>query len=140
MKKRLVDRITAAGPNWTWHNKRYIGVAHGDVGILTQLILTDRSLATGSFAQSILERLLDQQLPNGNWPAKPGETDEGKRLVQVCHGAPGFVVSLERLRPFFPSLQTRIDEAIRKGRNVIWEEGLLRKEPCLCHGILGNAL
>lgn len=130
----------AAGPNWTWHDKRYIGVAHGDMGILTQLILTDPNLSTGSFAGNLLERLLSQQQSDGNWPAKEDEDREGKRLIQLCHGAPGFVVSLQRLRPFFTHMEGRIDEAIRRAREAIWEKGLLRKEPCLCHGILGNAL
>jgi hypothetical protein len=29
---------------------------------------------------------------------------------------------------------------ILKARECIWERGLLTKEPCLCHGISGNAL
>jgi hypothetical protein len=110
------------------------------MGILTQLILTDPNLAKGSFANSKLDLLLNLQQSDGNWPTKEGEGRGGKHLMQICHGAPGFVISLESLRPFFPNMADRIDEAITRGRNLIWEEGLLRKEPCLCHGILGNAL
>jgi len=67
---------------------------------------------------------------------------EGKDigLLQFCHGAPGFLISLLAIRPHFPSLHTDIDEAIALGRRVIWERGLLTKEPNICHGITGNAL
>lgn len=142
IKKEITNRIIAAGPNWTWHGKRYLGVAHGDIGILTQLVLADPDLATGaSFLQDKLGELLRLQQANGNWPAKEGEgSSKSNGLIQICHGAPGFVVSLERLRPYFLTMADRIDEAIERGRNAIWEYGLLRKEPCLCHGILGNAL
>ena len=90
----------------------------------------------------MLEHLLDEQLPGGNWPASEiissGQTS--KELVQFCHGAPGFVASLLPLRQYFPKLESRIDEAVAKARNCIWREGLLTKEPNICYGIFGNAL
>ncbi|KAL1843663.1 hypothetical protein VTK73DRAFT_2789, partial [Phialemonium thermophilum] len=88
--------------------------------------------------EATLARLLDAQLGDGNWPSSEGHP--GRHLVQFCHGAPGFVLSLLSLRPYFPALQDRVDAAIKKARECIWEQGLLRKEPSLCHGILGNAL
>jgi len=61
--------------------------------------------------------------------------------VQLCHGAPGFVTSLLAIRQHFaPALQAKMDTAVAKARACIWKEGMLRKEPCLCHGIFGNAL
>ena len=60
--------------------------------------------------------------------------------MQFCHGAPGVVSSLVSMRTHFPALETRIDEAVRRGREAIRERGLLTKLPCLCHGISGNAL
>ena len=69
-------------------------------------------------------------------PGKEGRTD----LVQWCHGAPGFAYSLQALRPYFPQLQGRIDVAVAEAQELVWKQGLLTKEPSLCHGIFGNAL
>ena len=60
--------------------------------------------------------------------------------MQVCHGAPGVVISLLSIRRYFPKLQGKIDKAVARGREAIHERGLLTKESCLCHGISGNAL
>jgi hypothetical protein len=132
----VTNKIMEKGPNWTWHGVRYLGSVHGDIGIITQLVITTPPLAPRLEEQ--LGRLLDQQFPSGNWPSAEGRTNG--ELVQFCHGAPGFITSLLSLRPFFPSLQDKIDECIKKGRELIWKEGLLRKEPSICHGVLGNAL
>ncbi|KAK1756435.1 hypothetical protein QBC47DRAFT_186200 [Echria macrotheca] len=134
----ISNTIMRNGPAWKWHGRRYIGAVHGDIGIVTQLVLTTPALAAE--VEPHLVRLLDMQLADGNWPSHEGSGNTGKHLVQFCHGAPGFVVSLLSLRPHFPALQERIDEAIRKARECIWNEGLLKKEPNLCHGIFGNAL
>ncbi|KAK3323068.1 hypothetical protein B0H66DRAFT_219260 [Apodospora peruviana] len=133
----ISNTIINNGPHWKWHGRRYLGAVHGDIGIVTQLVLTSPSLATQ--LEPVLNRLLDMQLPDGNWPSAEGH-GLGKGLVQFCHGAPGFIVSLLSLRPFFPALQERIDAAVKKARECVWNEGLLKKEPSLCHGIFGNAL
>jgi hypothetical protein len=136
----LTDRILATDDdgrgNWTWNGTRYIGAGHGDIGILTQLVLTTPPLAPALTAK--LEGLLALQLPDGNWAASPEEQES--KMVQWCHGAPGLVLCLLSLRPFFPTLHDKIDVAIERGRACTWDKGLLKKEPSLCHGILGNAL
>lgn len=141
IKAQIVDKTLGAGPLWTFRGKRYIGAAHGDIGILTQLVLTDPKLAENPMIRGSLERMLEVQRGNGNWETKddPGNTIyEG--LTQFCHGAPGFVLSLVHLEKFFPDLKEKIGKALQLGRDFIWKEGLLRKEPCLCHGSLGNSL
>lgn len=132
----LATTILAAGPEWKWHGKRYLGAVHGDVGIVTQLVLAMPSLA--GRLEDKLKDLLASQLPNGNWPSSVGRTDAS--LVQFCHGAPGFLHSLATLRSYFPGLRQAIDASVERARGCVWREGLLRKEPSLCHGILGNAL
>jgi hypothetical protein len=113
-----------------------VGAVHGAIGIITQVILTDASWAPRLEAE--LATLLTYQYETGNWPSSipPGRD----KLVQVCHGAPGVISSLLSIRSYFPKLHSRIDRAIEKGRKDIRERGLLTKEPCLCHGISGNAL
>ncbi|KAK1675407.1 abscisic acid ABA receptor [Colletotrichum godetiae] len=140
-KARIIEKTLAAGPLWTWRGKRYIGAVHGDIGILTQLLLTDPKLEENPMIRGSLERMLEVQRDNGNWETKddPGNTIyEG--LTQFCHGAPGFVLSLVHIEKFFPDLKAKIDKALQLGRDFIWKEGLLLKEPCLCHGALGNSL
>ncbi|KAL2161795.1 hypothetical protein VTH06DRAFT_7579 [Thermothelomyces fergusii] len=133
------NAILNRGPRWTWHGRRYLGAVHGDIGIVTQLVLTSPELA--GRLRPALERLLDMQLPDGNWPSSEESGERGKKgLVQFCHGAPGFVLSLAALRPHFPELRDRIDAALESGRECVRMQGLLKKEPSLCHGIFGNAL
>ena len=80
---------------------------------------------------------ISSQNEEGNWPTVE---DKDIGLIQFCHGAPGFILSLVATRPYFPNLHTQIDAAIALGRKVTWEKGLLTKEPNICHGIHGNAL
>ena len=135
----ISNTILNNGPRWKWHGRRYLGAVHGDAGILTQLVLTSPSLAPQM--ETVLESLLSRQTEDGNWPASESTTHTpGKGLVQFCHGAPGVIVSLLSMRPHFPSLQAKIDEAVSRARECVWAQGLLKKEPNLCHGIFGNAL
>ena len=132
----VIDAIIDTPRPWKWHGKAYLGAAHGSIGIITQVVLTDPKMAPKLEAD--LGALLSYQYDGGNWPSSipPGKD----RLVQFCHGAPGVVASLLSIQKHFPNLQDKIDRAIRKGRESILERGLLTKEPCLCHGISGNAL
>lgn len=135
---QMTESILAAGPDWITHNARYLGVGHGDIGIITQVVLTTPSVAPR--VEPWLVRLLDWQHENGNWDAIENNPKGKQPLVQFCHGAPGFVLSLLAMRPYFPELAPRIDAAIEKGRELTWKEGILTKEPNLCHGTLGNAM
>ena len=133
----VIDAILDTPRPWKWHGKTYVGAIHGAIGIITQIVLTDPR----KYAQEVeadLAVLLTYQYDSGNWPSSiPPERD---RLVQVCHGAPGVVISLLSIKDHFPAVREKIDKAIAKGRECIRERGLLTKEPCICHGITGNAL
>lgn len=134
--EEVTDAIMESPRPWKWHGKAYIGAAHGAIGIITQVILTDPRMAPKLEAE--LGALLSYQYESGNFPSSipPGRD----RLVQFCHGAPGVVSSLLSIQKYFPNLKDRIDKVISKARQCILERGLLTKEPCLCHGISGNAL
>jgi len=121
---------------WAFRNVAYSGAAHGSIGIITQIVLSNPSYAPQ--LEAVLIQHLDEQRENGNWYARVSLPDSAN-LVQFCHGSPGFVLSLLRLRPHFPELQARIDKAIELARQNTWEEGILKKEPNLCHGVTGNA-
>lgn len=142
--EKLIEKNDEGRIDWSWHGKRYLGAAHGEIGIITQLVLAKPGLAS-HFAGRMKELLALQS--NGNWPSSEVDGEAGRRdLVQWCHGAAGFIYSLEALRPHFPAMRphhpdmrTQIDAAIADAKKLVWEKGLLTKEPSLCHGILGNA-
>ena len=51
------------------------------------------------------------------------------------------MISLKAIQQYFPSeLQKRIGIGCQKAEDLIFEKGLLTKEPNLCHGSTGNAL
>jgi hypothetical protein len=130
----LIEAILQQQP-WIWNGRQYLGTVHGEIGILTQVILSDPSHA--SKLESKLLSLINLQDAEGNWPVIEGK-DSG--LVQFCHGAPGFVGSLIAIKSHFPTLHKQIDAAISLGRKITWEKGLLTKEPNFCHGSSGNSL
>ncbi|KAK5256871.1 hypothetical protein BJ546DRAFT_983324 [Cryomyces antarcticus] len=132
----VIEGIMETSRPWKWHGKAYVGAVHGAIGIITQIVLTDSSWASQLEAE--LGALLSYQYESGNWPSSIPPVKD--KLVQFCHGAPGVVSSLLSIKQYFPNLRDRIETSIRKGRACIIERGLLTKEPCLCHGISGNAL
>lgn len=127
----VVDTILDANRPWKWMGKNYVGAIHGSIGIITQIVLCDPA-KYAPIVEPDLAVLLTYQYESGNWPSSlPPERD---RLVQICHGAPGVIVSLLSIKKYFPSLEDKINKAIAKGRECIEERGLLTKEPCICHG------
>jgi hypothetical protein len=58
--------------------------------------------------------------------------DEHKKLLQFCHGAPGFVICLASL----PS--TALDDVLLAAGETTWTAGPLAKGSNLCHGTGGN--
>lgn len=82
---------------------------------------------------------------NGHMPSSvPSHpSSHASPLVQICHGAPGFLVLLSqaRSRAHFASVYwtPSWDKAIYLSSQRIWEQGLLYKGGGLCHGIAGNA-
>lgn len=146
---KTVARILRVPQPWTWHGSQYLGAAHGTLSVVTQVVLSRP--ATAPQLQLLLSRVLDRQLDSGNLPSSvPGSGHD--RLVQFCHGGPGFVLSLRSLLPYFSSsssgtgggggtiLGDRMRAAVARAQFDIRERGVLRKEPCLCHGVAGNAL
>ncbi|KAK8018811.1 hypothetical protein PG991_008001 [Apiospora marii] len=120
--EKTIRRMLKVPQPWIRHEKA--GAAQGNIGILCQIVLSMPKAAVE--LQDQLASLLDKQ-----------SDDE---LMQFCQGASGFVQSLRSLRPYYPELDTNIARAISRAQADIWRRGLLRKMPCLCHGIAGNAL
>ena len=139
--KTTADTILSKHGVWLWHGRAYLGAVHGSIGILTQLVLSYTLIGTPppKDLEIILSHILNQQFDSGNWPSSETSTS-GDKLVQLCHGASGFVLSLATIRDAFPGLHAEIDPAIDLARETISSRGFLKKDPCLCHGVTGNAL
>ncbi|XP_019851239.1 PREDICTED: lanC-like protein 2 [Amphimedon queenslandica] len=124
---------------YTWHEKHYLGAAHGLAGILTVLMQAIHLKSISSHIDAIkstIDKLLTLQFSTGNFPSSL-ESCSNDKLVQWCHGAPGFVHMLGMAYKVFHDEKYLI--AMEKCGEVIWERGLLLKGFGLCHGTAGNA-
>ena len=65
-----------------------------------------------------------------------GDGDDDRALVHWCHGAPG--VAMTMAKAFESTRADRFREAAVRAGEHVWERGLLRKGPGLCHGVSGN--
>lgn len=133
-----IKRIMEVPQPWKWYGEEYLGAAHGTIGILAQIALSDPKAAV-QLSSMMLPDLLKSQFDSGNFP--PVASSDQDDLVQFCHGAAGFVLSLRSIRQsLFGELEKQVDQAIRLAQEDIKLRGLLTKDPCLCHGIAGNVL
>ena len=67
-----------------------------------------------------------------NWRAQLATPPGGPKLVQYCHGAPGFVICLA------DSPDRSLDDLLLAAGETTWQAGPLRKGSNLCHGTGGN--
>lgn len=129
--KKVVAHIATS--SWDFHGREYTGAAHGNIGIITQVCLAGHA----STMRDRLAAFLGRQLNDGNWYSTG---DRKHEHMQWCHGVPGCIISLLSIQRFFPDMQAEIQMAVEKGQKLIFEKGVIDKEPCLCHGVIGNAL
>ncbi|KAG5188122.1 hypothetical protein JKP88DRAFT_287740 [Tribonema minus] len=133
---------------WEWHAHRYVGAAHGAMGILHALLLCPAELwgsddtvlrSDDTVLRDIgatMDFLLSLWQPgSANFPA--ALQADAKDLVHWCHGATGAVFAFSTAYCVLGH-QRYLDAAILAGETV-WRRGLLKKGPGLCHGVAGNA-
>ncbi|XP_045785177.1 lanC-like protein 2 isoform X2 [Maniola jurtina] len=124
---------------WQWHEKIYLGAAHGLAGILYMLLQAREYIDANDVRDYIkpsVDWLLNQKFSGGNYPSSLGSAS-GDRLVQWCHGAPGFVPLCLLAYQVFKE-EKYLETAIQCG-DVIWQRGICTKGYSLCHGVSGNA-
>ncbi|KAG9304802.1 hypothetical protein G9A89_016832 [Geosiphon pyriformis] len=123
---------------WAWHQKAYIGAAHGAAGILIILLQFPRKLE--EYSQKIQGAinfvLFNCQTKNGNWPTSLGDSS-AKELVQWCHGAPG--IALLACKAYEVYKYEKYLEVAKKSAEFIHLNGIIFKGVGLCHGVAGNA-
>jgi hypothetical protein len=120
----------------------YLGGVHG-FAATAAVIIKGRHLFDasdwGAWQRAIANTMRNTARREGdrvNWPEfvypENGIAYPPKHLMQVCHGAPGVVISLAGL----PA--DELDADLIAGGEAIWEAGPLRKGAGLCHGTAGN--
>jgi len=128
---------------WTQerHGRRstYLDAVHGFVGTALPLIRGRHLLGAEEWTAwercivDTVRRTVDRAGPQINWrPELDDRGDRRKRLMQFCHGAPGFVVCLAGL----PNRE--LDDLLLAAGETVWEAGPLAKGSNLCHGTGGN--
>lgn len=136
---RTTEHETQSPLMWSWHNKEYLGAAHGVSGILLTILRCPWYLTvqrtTDEVKQSI-DFCMSQCYPSGNF--KSNFSSNSDRLVQWCHGAVGLALLCMQAYKHYKE-DVYLEKAIQQSQ-IIWERGLLRKGVGLCHGISSNAI
>jgi len=153
---------------WEWHGCPYLGAAHGSMGILYVLLqvpepLLDaiphsRELIRGS-VEYIMTLECDEtgtrgvHHRKGHFPSRMGAARDKEPLVQWCHGAPGAVFLFTQAENVLLNSRYKQEDQKAEGRKItgrylavaerageaIWQQGLLKKGPGVCHGVSGNS-
>jgi hypothetical protein len=118
----------------------YLDGVHGFVATAHGLIRGRHLLDAGdwrAWQQRIAETVSRTATFDGNlanWRVELTEPRDRrqKRLMQFCHGAPGFVICLAG----FPG--SELDQLLAAAGEAIWAAGPLAKGSNLCHGTAGN--
>lgn len=116
----------------------YLDAVHGFVATAVPLIQGRHLLAAdawGAWQRCIantVRKTAEWEDGLVNWRARLSSTIGAPKLVQFCHGAPGFVICLAD----FPDAS--LDDVLIAGGETIWQAGPLRKGSNLCHGTGGN--
>jgi len=124
---------------YAWHDKVYIGAAHGLAGILAMLLQAKQCLTPAELKELVkpaVDYLLHMQMEGGNFPSSKG--NEKDRLVHWCHGAPGVTVCLILAHQVWGCDTDKYLMSARRAGDVVWRRGLLKKGSGLCHGVAGN--
>ena len=115
-----------------WHEKAYIGAAHGYAGIL-YMLLEARSYLTYEELSTLVKPTIDfvanlQFCRNGypesgNFPSSLRNPDD--KLLHWCHGSPGIIHLLTLSYQVFHDVNY-LNAALKSGEDL-WRRGLLKK-------------
>lgn len=118
----------------------FLDGVHGFVATALPLIRGRHLLGASGWSEwerrivNTLQRTVTLEDGQANWRAHltVPEGRERHMLMQLCHGAPGFIVCLANL----PSRE--LDPLLLAGGEAVWAAGPLTKGSNLCHGTGGN--
>ncbi len=129
--------------HWTQHmggrRSTYLDAVHGFVATTLPLIRGRHLLRAEDWIawerriEETVRRTVDRVGPDANWrPELDDARPDQKKLLQFCHGAPGFIICLAE----FPG--TALDDLLLAAGETTWSAGPLIKGSNLCHGTGGN--
>ncbi|CAL1300919.1 unnamed protein product [Larinioides sclopetarius] len=129
---------------YAYYGTEYLGAAHGLSGILQMLLCFPSFLQKRPDAEPLIKDsvdwLLSLQTPSGNFPCAVDEVakprPDSHELVHWCHGAPGIVYLMAKAY-----LRWKEEKYLRSCLacgEVVWNKGLLKKGPGICHGVAGS--
>ncbi|CAL1542053.1 unnamed protein product [Lymnaea stagnalis] len=124
---------------YEWHEKPYLGAAHGLAGIYFMLLQVKEPTLQEQIRQLIrpcIDYMMTLRFASGNCPSSLGSVGQDK-LVHWCHGAPGWAPLFVQGYKIYKD--KRYIEAAKQCAEVVWQRGLLQKGYGLCHGTAGNA-
>lgn len=130
---------------YQYHGTEYLGAAHGLSGILQALLSVpgyfNHNPSAEKDVKASVDYFLSLQNDEGNFPCATDETGARERppeksLIHWCHGAPGVVYLLARAYQVWK--EQRYVDALKKGAECVWNKGLLKKGPGICHGVAGS--
>jgi len=133
---------------YSYYDTEYLGAAHGLCAILQMLITVPGYIQHCCGPDDVkdikdsVDFLLGLQTPSGNFPCAMDEAPpykqrpDSEELVHWCHGAPGVVYLLVRAYLVWNEEKYLIG-ALKCGE-CLWNKGLLKKGPGICHGVAGS--
>lgn len=140
-RKYSAQKRHASPLMYAYYDTEYLGAGHGLTSIL--LILLSFPECYESYPdverdiRTSVDFVLSCEEESGNYPPVPGEArDDWNQLIHWCHGAPGVVYLLAKAYTIWHD-EKYLLAALRCGE-LVWNKGLLRKGPGICHGIAGN--
>ena len=128
---------------WTQdlHGRRstYLDAVHGFVATALPVIRGRHLLDARQWSAwqrcivNTVQRTADRVDTHANWrPQLDRASERDKKLLQFCHGSPGFIVCLAALA------DSALDDLLLAAGETVWAAGPLVKGSNLCHGTGGN--
>ncbi|KAA3681201.1 uncharacterized protein DEA37_0007844 [Paragonimus westermani] len=133
---------------YAYYGTEYLGAGHGLAGILFALMLFPSYFKANPTAEQLVRQSLLFMIgvtpaATGNLPAAMDEVDSSRRrrpdsdvLVHWCHGATGAILAYARAYILWKD-ERYLTECYRCA-DVVWQRGLLKKGPGICHGVAGS--
>lgn len=126
---------------YSYYNVEYLGAGHGLCAILQTLMSVPEYLdinpSDAKDVKASVDYLLSLQDEAGNFPTATDEIGQKQNeLVHWCHGAGGIVYLMAKA--YLTWREEKYLKCCEKSADLIWQKGLLKKGPGICHGVAGN--
>lgn len=119
---------------YQYHGREYLGAAHGVSSILFSLLNIPLENPDLVDIKTTIDAILNLQDSSGNFPSKFNKPENHlKTKIHWCHGVSGVVFLMAKAYKIFN--EPKYLESCLKCGDLVWQKGLLKKGPGICHGI-----